>query len=51
MTFPHRYLVRFGPKQTPHVFTDLLVIGGGIAGLRGRPRRAARSARPGHHEG
>src|SRR5581483_3303156 len=34
MTFPNRYLVRFGPKQTPHVFTDLLVIGGGIAGLR-----------------
>ena len=34
MTFPQRYLVRFGPKQTPHVFTDLLVIGGGIAGLR-----------------
>ena len=34
MTFPLRYLVRFGPKQTPHVFTDILVIGGGIAGLR-----------------
>src|SRR5262249_570712 len=34
MTFPLRYLVPFGPKQTPHVFTDLLVIGGGIAGLR-----------------
>ena len=34
MTFPFRYLVRFGPKQTTHVFTDLLVIGGGIAGLR-----------------
>ena len=34
MTFPLRYLVRFGPKQTPHVFTDLLIIGGGIAGLR-----------------
>src|SRR5262249_17431436 len=31
---PHRYLVRFGPKQTPHLFTDLLVIGAGIAGLR-----------------
>src|SRR5207237_5222147 len=24
----------FGPKQTPHLFTDILVIGGGIAGLR-----------------
>jgi L-aspartate oxidase len=34
MTFPLRYLVRFGPKQTAHVFTDLLVVGGGIAGLR-----------------
>jgi L-aspartate oxidase len=34
MTFPNRYLVRFGPKQTTHVFTDLLIIGGGIAGLR-----------------
>jgi L-aspartate oxidase len=32
--FPKRYLVRFGPKQTQHLFTDLLVIGGGIAGLR-----------------
>jgi L-aspartate oxidase len=34
MTFPKRFLVRFGPKQTPHVFTDLLVIGVGIAGVR-----------------
>ncbi len=31
---PHRYLVRFNPKQTPHLFTDVLVIGAGIAGLR-----------------
>jgi L-aspartate oxidase len=31
---PHRYLVPFGPKQTPHFFTDILVIGAGIAGLR-----------------
>ncbi len=30
----HRYLVQFGPKQTPHLFTDILVIGAGIAGLR-----------------
>ncbi len=29
-----RYLVRFSPKRVPHVFTDVLVIGGGIAGLR-----------------
>jgi L-aspartate oxidase len=37
-----RYLVQFGPKQTPHLFTDLLVIGAGIAGLR-----AALAAPPG----
>src|SRR5438552_4351237 len=30
----HRYLVQFGPKKTPHLFTDVLVIGAGIAGLR-----------------
>jgi len=34
MSFPKRYLVRFGPKQTQHLFTDILIIGGGIAGLR-----------------
>src|SRR5579871_4230097 len=34
MSSPHRYLVSFGPKQTPHFFTDILVIGAGIAGLR-----------------
>src|SRR5262249_20853520 len=34
MPFPKRYLSQFGPKQTPHLFTDVLVIGGGIAGLR-----------------
>jgi L-aspartate oxidase len=31
---PHRYLVQFNPKQTPHFFTDILVVGAGIAGLR-----------------
>src|SRR5260370_29566960 len=31
---PHRYLVQFSPKKTPHLFTDVLVIGAGIAGLR-----------------
>jgi len=30
----HRYLVQFNAKQTPHQFTDILVIGAGIAGLR-----------------
>jgi L-aspartate oxidase len=34
MSHPHRYLVQFNPKQTPHLFTDILVIGAGIAGLR-----------------
>lgn len=29
-----RYLVPFHPKQIPHLFTDVLVIGGGLAGLR-----------------
>ncbi len=29
-----RYLVSFQPKRTPHVFTDVLVLGSGIAGLR-----------------
>ncbi|MFO0913859.1 MAG: L-aspartate oxidase [Pirellulales bacterium] len=29
-----RYLVPFHPKRTPHFFTDLLIIGGGLAGLR-----------------
>lgn len=29
-----RYLVRFDPKRIPHMFTDVLVIGTGIAGIR-----------------
>ncbi len=29
-----RYLVRFHPKRVPHAFTDVLIIGGGLAGLR-----------------
>ena len=29
-----RYLVPFHPKRIPHHFVDVLVIGGGIAGLR-----------------
>jgi len=29
-----RHLVHFAPTQVAHVFTDVLVIGGGIAGLR-----------------
>ncbi len=33
LTVP-RYLVPFHPKRIPHHFVDVLVIGGGIAGLR-----------------
>ncbi len=29
-----RYLVPFDPKSLPHFFTDVLIIGGGLAGLR-----------------
>lgn len=31
---PVRYLVPFDPKRVSHSFTDVLIIGGGIAGLR-----------------
>src|SRR5438874_131941 len=31
---PPRYLVPFAPKATAHRFTDVLVVGAGIAGLR-----------------
>ena len=30
----HRYLVSFQPKVHPHYFTDVLIVGGGLAGLR-----------------
>ena len=29
-----RYLVPFHPKRHPHFFTDVLIVGGGLAGLR-----------------
>lgn len=29
-----RYLVSFATRRLPHIFTDVLVIGGGVAGLR-----------------
>ena len=29
-----RYLVRFNPKRVPHIYTDVLVLGAGIAGIR-----------------
>jgi L-aspartate oxidase len=31
---PPRYLTAFDPRDLPHHFTDVLVIGGGVAGLR-----------------
>jgi L-aspartate oxidase len=31
---PRRYLVPFDPRELPHHFTDVLIIGGGLAGLR-----------------
>ena len=31
---PTRYLVPFDPKRVPHMFADVLILGGGIAGLR-----------------
>src|SRR4051794_23884116 len=34
LSIPRRYLVGFDPRELPHHFTDVLVIGGGIAGLR-----------------
>lgn len=34
LSLPRRYLVGFDPKELPHHFTDVLVIGGGVAGLR-----------------
>src|SRR4051812_16092949 len=34
MVVPRRYLVGFDPQDLPHHFTDVLVIGGGLAGLR-----------------
>lgn len=29
-----RYLVAFSPKRVSHCFTDVLILGGGLAGLR-----------------
>ena len=29
-----RYLVPFHPKRVPHFFADVLIVGGGLAGLR-----------------
>jgi L-aspartate oxidase len=34
LPLPRRYLVGFDPRTLPHFFTDVLVIGGGVAGFR-----------------
>ncbi|WP_165219379.1 L-aspartate oxidase [Aquisphaera insulae] len=34
LALPRRYLVGFDPRELPHHFTDVLIVGGGIAGLR-----------------
>ncbi len=34
LALPRRYLTAFDPRDLPHHFTDVLVIGGGVAGLR-----------------
>jgi L-aspartate oxidase len=34
LELPRRYLVGFNPLDLPHHFTDVLVIGGGLAGIR-----------------
>jgi len=34
ITPKRRYLVSFNPKRIPHLFTDVLLIGAGIAGIR-----------------
>jgi L-aspartate oxidase len=34
LALPRRYLVGIDPRELPHHFTDVLIIGGGIAGLR-----------------
>src|SRR5579864_4091853 len=34
LSLPYRYLVAFDPRDLPHHFADVLVIGGGLAGLR-----------------
>src|SRR6516162_2301810 len=31
---PHRYLVEFHPRRTPHYFADILIVGAGLAGLQ-----------------
>ena len=34
LALPRRYLVGFDPRELPHHFADVVIVGGGIAGLR-----------------
>lgn len=34
LVLPHRYLVQFDARRLPHYCVDVLIIGGGLAGLR-----------------
>ncbi len=34
LELPRRYLVGFDPRELPHHFADVLIIGGGVAGMR-----------------
>src|SRR3954451_12014139 len=34
LALPRRCLVGFDPRELPHHFTDVLIVGGGVAGLR-----------------
>ncbi len=34
LDIPRRYLIGFDPRDLPHHFTDVLIVGGGLAGLR-----------------
>ncbi len=34
LRLPRRYLAPFDPRDLPHHFTDVLIVGGGLAGLR-----------------
>ncbi len=46
-----RYLVPFHPKSVPHFFTDVLIIGSGLAGLRAALAVDHRSVGGHYHQG
>ena len=50
LALPRRYLVGFDPRDLPHHFTDVLIIGGGIAGFARRWGSTTASG-PGRHQG